>query len=267
MSLARWALRLSALEALRDQTLVGGNVRDSDFTALTFDPQTGVAMQAERPFVLIYTDDGRADATDARSLRQNGTIEFILEFGAATPMFDTDEATGETTITGVNIPLADAAMELMLDLLDRQIADVLTGPGAWADIWRSLSMSVGTIERRRTVQADQGIRLAARQIRMAIDVMPDPVKRQPFAPTSVWERLRVLIAADRPDLSAALGMFLGYQEVAVTPEMIRASRGLTEAAAEALGIMPFHAEAPGALIGEMQIDETVEVGSQDVSGA
>lgn len=257
MSLARWALRTAAVEALRGATLVGDNVRDSDFSALTIEADGSARTSEDRPFILVYTDDGTANDADLRDLRQNGTVDFVCEFGIASPMIEADDHTGESYIAGINIPMTDSAMELALDLVDRQITARLVANAPWADLWRSLSDSTVKIERRRTSSADGGVRLAARQLRLTLDVKPDPVVGQPLAETSVWARFAALIAADRPGYSATVSAFLGTEEDALTFDQINASRGLTDAEGRALNTGPQYPTLPDAIIEEMPIEAEV----------
>lgn len=240
MSLARFALRTSALHALRDATLVGDNVRDSDITAIDVSSDGALRTDEDRPFILIYTDDGTAEDADLRDLRENGLTDFVCEFGIASAMTSTNEQ-GETTIVGVNVPGTDANFEMTLDIIDRQIVAALTGPAPWADLWRRLSRKVTRIERRRAASAEDGTRVAARQLRIRLDAIPDPAWGQPLAPTSVWLSFADALADADPDAAAVLGAFLGDQDPALTADLIRRARGHTFGEARHLGYGPFHA--------------------------
>ncbi|SHE79099.1 hypothetical protein SAMN05444339_10272 [Loktanella atrilutea] len=240
MSFARWVLRTAAVQALRGQTLVGDNVRDSDFSALTIDGDGEARTEEDRPFILVYTDDGDAADVDLRDLRQNGTTAFVCEFGIASPMVTTNPDTGESVIEGINIPFTDAAMELTLDLIDRQITTALTGPGRWADIWRRTHGSTKKIERRRTSTSDHGVRLAARQLRIMIEALPDPVPGQDVTPTSVWRLFSDAVTELNPAMAEIVNKFLGVGLPYLDHEIVASSRGNTAAEALHLGYGPIY---------------------------
>ncbi|EYD71807.1 hypothetical protein [Limimaricola hongkongensis] len=257
MSFARFALRASAVRALRGATLVGDNVRDSDFGAIDIAGDGSLRTDQDRPFVLVYTDDGEATETDLRSLRQNGAVDFVCEFGIAAAMTVLDEETGASHIAGISMPPTDANFELTLDMIDRQIVAALTGQGVWAEIWRRLSLSVTKIERRRAAASDEGMRLAARQMRVRLDLLPDPVAGQPMAPGAVWADFVAAITAEDAVLGDVAASFLGGQDTALTYDMLRAGRGHTEAEGRALGYGPFHPGHPEYLITDPRIETDV----------
>lgn len=240
MSLCRLALRHCAVKALTGQTIVGANVTDSDFGALDLTPDGQMQTDRDRPFVLIYTDESRATETDLRSLRQNGELDFVIEYGVASAMTEIDPETGESVIAGVNIPATDANFEAALDLMDRQVMAILAGADGWAELWRNLTDGVTKIERRRRASADEGMRIAARQTRITVAAKPDPVQGQALADTSIWARFMAAIEGDpvEPMVQAMLG--------AAQPDWktIIAGRGMTEGEAKALGF-PEHGTIEG----------------------
>jgi hypothetical protein len=253
MSFARFALRTAAVHALLGRTLVGTNVRDSDISAIDIAGDGSLRTDQDRPFVLVYTDDSTAEEADLRNLRQNGTLDFVAEFGIATAMTDTNER-GESTVVGFNLPATDAAFELVLDMLDRQIVTALTGSSPWGDLWRRMSNAVSRIERRRAASTDNGTRIAARQLRIRLEVRPDPVWGQPLAPTSIWrEFLTALQGADAP-LAAVASGFLGPQGAEVTTEIVRAAHGHTVREARDMGYAPFHPGGEAYVIREAVVE-------------
>lgn len=232
MSLCRLALRHCAVKALTGQTIVGANVTDSDFGALDLTPDGQLSTDRDRPFVLIYTDESTASDADMRSLRQNGALDFVVEYGVASAMTEIDPETGESVIAGVNIPATDANFEAALDLMDRQVMAILSGADGWAELWRGLIDRVEKIERRRRASADDGMRIAARQTRITVMAKPDPAAGQALADTSIWARFMAAIEGDpvEPMVQAMLG--------AAQPgwEAVIAGRGMTEGEASAAGI-------------------------------
>jgi hypothetical protein len=253
MPVVQFGLRVAAVEALKGATLVGDNVRDSDFAAIDIAGDGNLRTNQDRPFIVVYTDEAEVNKADTRDMRQNGTVDFVCEFGAATPMAQTDPETGESVIAGVDIPATDAALEMALDLVDRQIGNALTDPeSAWTALWQRLSDRVDKIERKRAVTADNGVRLAARQLRIRLECKPDPVFGQPLAEGAVWTELRAAIAADRPELVSTYDAMLGAEQAEVSIDMIRRAFGQTMGQARRLGYGPRWVEHPDAAV------ETVE---------
>lgn len=92
------------------------------------------------------------------------------------------------------VPATDDAFEFYLDVVGRQVVNALSDPdNAWAEIWRRLSGSIIKIERKRTSDAT-GARIAAHQLVITLDLLPDPVFGEPVAETSVWAQFLALLA-------------------------------------------------------------------------
>ena len=269
MSVARLALRISALQAIKDRTFVAGNVRDSDMGAIDIAGDGALKSSADAPFVVIYTDDSKAEETGLRDLRQTGMLDLVLEFGITAAMFTLDKTTGVSSITGPGgVSNTDAGFEATLDLIDRQVVSALTDPdNEWAELWRRLSDKVVKVERKRAVNAEDGNRLAFRQVRMTLAVKPDPVAGQPLADSSVWSSFKALVDRDVSDLSDMVSAMLGLPGVEVTYGMLQRSRGNTAGEARALGYAPFYPSAPDALIKTPIVTETISGGGSDVDPA
>lgn len=251
MSLARFALRVATVEALRGRTMVGTNVRDSDMSAIDVAADGSLRTAEDRLFVLVYTDDGRSSETPLRDLHSNGEVDLVLEFGIATPMVQTDPDTGESVISG-SVPATDDAFEMTLDIIDRQIASALTGEGLWPTIWKRLSSRVVKVERRRAVNAEQGVRFAARQVLVTLDLKPDPVMGAPLG--GVWQEFATALADARPDLSPIVEAMLGTATLDLTVQQVRERFGHTPRESTALGYGPFHLGGEDYAIEEPVID-------------
>lgn len=202
--LSRIALRLAAVQALKGRTLAGENVLDSHIGALDIDENANLATDQNRPFVAVYVERAKVEgAIELRDLRKSGTTEFIIEVGISEKMTAKNPETDEITVIGLGIPVTDDAMELYLDLLGRQVVDVLTDPeNAWAEIWRSLSCGLARVERKRTADAGNGVRIAAHQLVVSLDLVADPVKGDPLRSGSAMARF---LAACRASGNADLG--------------------------------------------------------------
>ena len=177
MSLARIALRIAAVEAIKDQTLVGENVLDSPNGALDIQADGTLRTDEDRPFVSVYTDTGTADSITGRSLIENGSCVLVIESGISMAMTETNSETDVSEIVGVSIPPSDRAFEFYLDVVQRQVLDALSDPdNAWAEIYRSLHYSVTKVEIGGRRNTDDGQRLAGHQIRITLNLIDDPVR-------------------------------------------------------------------------------------------
>lgn len=174
MSLVRIALRMAVVEALKGRTLVGDNVLDSRIGVIEVGKDGGTQTNQTKPFIAVYTGAGKTDVRDLRSLIGNGETWLILELGVTAKMSAVDPLTDESVLLA-NIPVTDDAMELLLDLAVREISLALTeDDNPWADIYRGLTNRVLGIE-VEPFRSDEGQRLAARQVRIKLDLIDDPV--------------------------------------------------------------------------------------------
>lgn len=177
MSLNRIAARIAAVQALRGRTLVGDNVLDSQIGALDVAADGSLRTEEDRPFISVYTDAAKIDGDEAalRAFVVNGETEFVFEAGVTAAHVETD-GTGVSTIYP-GIPGTDAAFEVHLDLTMRQIGDALSDPeNEWAEIFRKFISHFVKVERARTSGAENGVRLAAQQLRVTAVLRPDPVR-------------------------------------------------------------------------------------------
>ena len=255
MPVVQFALRIAAVEALKNATLVGSNVRDSDFAAIDIAGDGALRTDQDSPFIVVYTDDAEVNDADTRDMRQNGTVDFVCEFGAATPMAQTDPETGESVIAGIDIPATDAALEMALDLIDRQIGNALSAPTSeWTRLWQKLSDRIEKIERKRAVTAENGVRLAARQLRIRLACKPDPVFGQPLVEGSVWSGLRAAMLADRAELVPTYDAMLGTEQAELRIDDIRRAFGQTMGQARRLGYGPQWVDHPEATIDTVEVE-------------
>lgn len=240
MSIGRIALRIVTVEALRGNTSVEGNVLDSEIGSIDVAADDSLRTNQQKPFISVYTDGAKADDLGSgRRLWVNGLTELLIETGITASMTETDQETGESTIIGFGIPAADAALELFLDVVDRQVVAVLMDPdNVWSEIWRGLVHSIAKVERRRTADAETGTRMAAHQQCIVCDILPDPVYGAEIAPTSLWQKLLDQMAVvDHPYLPS-LRNLLGIDVVQSKTSEQRRRFGLTLDEARALCDMP-----------------------------
>lgn len=188
MSIGRIALRLTAVEALKNQTSVDNNVLDSQNGALESVADGSLTTDQEKPFIAVYTETGKNKAPDFRSLRSNVQIDMLFEFGVTFAM-STENDRGESEIVP-GLVATDAGMEFFLDCVARDISKALTDEAnEWAEIWRGLVLSLSEVERKRIGNEANGVPLAAHQLRIRVDAVADPVFGQSLAAGSIWQKL------------------------------------------------------------------------------
>lgn len=188
--LARTALRMAAVEALRSKTLVGDNVLDSEIGALDVAADGALRTNEDKPFIAVYTEASRAEGSmllEQRALHRSGSIEIVFEFGVTAAMLTTDPETGESVVVP-GLPMTDRAIEFYLDCVGRQIVNALTDPSdAWAELFRALSSRITKIDRRRAMASgDTATRMAAHQLVIAVDLLSDPIYGEELS--GVWVR-------------------------------------------------------------------------------
>lgn len=247
--LARIALRIATIEALKGKTLVGTNVLDSQISALDVSADGSIRTDQERPFVSVYVDGSKVeDRIDLRALHRSGPTELTIEAGVSMAMMDTDPDTKVSTVVGIGIPATDPAMEFFLDCVGTQIVTALTDPGsAWAEIWRGLSSSIVRIERKRTSDAASGARIAAHQLVITLDLLPDPVFGEPIAGRSIWAKFFAQMEAVEHPYLTTLQSLVGSPDGVLAHEAQRRRFGMTLEEARALmdiAVQPAEATEP-----------------------
>ncbi|HEV2504402.1 MAG TPA: hypothetical protein VGV39_15090 [Mesorhizobium sp.] len=234
--LARLAQRIAAIEALKGRTFVGANVLDSQIGALDVAADGSIRTDRDQPFIAVYTDVSKADGQQdhLRALHRSGATDLTIEVGIAASMTELHPETGETVIVGLGIPVTDPAMEFYLDCIGRQVVNALTDPrNAWAEVWRGLSSGINRVERRRASDAT-GVRIAAHQIVVNTDLLPDPVFGEPVAATSIWTKLLAQMeATNHPQREMVLSL-IGDPDGVLEHEAQRRRFGMTLDEARAL---------------------------------
>ncbi len=211
MSLMRIALRIAAVEALKGRTLVGNNVLDTPNGALDIQADGSLRTEEDKPFVSVYTDQGKAEGIAGRSLTENGLCDIIFEMGISSAMLEINEETEETVLVGINIPGSDRNREFYLDIVERQIGDALNDPSnVWADIYRGLHHRVVKVEYAGARNTEDGQRLAGHQKRLSVELGDEPEKGVPLDERSAFMRfLNALDASGDRSYQAQAAMMRG----------------------------------------------------------
>lgn len=244
MSLVRIALRIAVIEALKGRTLVAGNVLDSQIAAIAVAGDGSIRTDQDRPFIAVYTDRAKVEpGTEPRSLIENGLTELHLEMGIAASMTMTGENGESVVVEG--IPATDSGFEFTLDLVARQIADVLSDPeNSWAEVYRLLVNRVARVERSRAASDTIGVRMAGHQITLLLDLVDDPLPGQPIEGTSAFGMFLALAdASDDELLVQRAALMRGQIEDGQFAQAARRLLGLTDGEALVLGVEPSDPEA------------------------
>lgn len=260
MSIIRTVIRMTAVGAIRSAyTWAQDRVYDSDNTPLA-DALKG--MDVPKPYIVVYTDtDNKLDinGVDVYSVKRNLslTVEIAVASGIKT-------IEGVTTI---DLPHTDAAMELILDIVEGQTFTALFGDvhNEWCELLKRLVVNVERIPSERGGRAVQGVRWAARRSTFVLDTMDDfpmgVVSEDGYVVNDFIALARTL--PDNNDLHHAANVIdLVINKTAYpTWEQAQAWLGLTLAGIRATGIAPL-ADLPGVAIdgepGVSIVDNQVE---------
>lgn len=230
MSLARLALRIATVKALRGHTWAGDMVRDSEIG-----PIDDAAQDKEIPFVVVYTDDSEGEVSGTDLFAHDGKQCLVIEVGVTTRM-----KPGRSGPGGWAIPTTDAGMEMTIDAIERQIKLALTDPAnPWGEFWRKLVLSIDMRKSQRGAAAKDGVRFAGRQIVLDVDLPRDPAPGRPLGP--IWADFLALCAADA-DLAGQVDALRALATGGSTNwpdwQSVRAAYGLSLDRARALQIAP-----------------------------
>ena len=248
MSLARIALRIAAVEALKGQTLVGDRVLDSPNGAIDVQADGSLRTDESRPFISVYTDSGSANGLTGRSMVENGETVIVFEFGISAAMLEKDEDTGAMEMVGIEIPASDSAYEFALDIVQRQITDALTDPdNTWAEIYRGMHFAVTKTEYAGARNTSDGQRLAGHQMRVTVQLLPDPVKGDPLEAGTPFADFLVAMEASENAVHQAQAEMIRSVLIGENEDWQNLQRrhGMTAAELAALGRAPLIATLDG----------------------
>ena len=202
MSLARIALRITAVEALKGRTRALKNVLDSEIGIIDSDKGGTVTIESDQYFIAIYTDAGKTQVGDneLRSLLLNGRTEIMFETGVTASMGVPDPDSGENRLPEIGIPDTDGNFEFTLDLISREIVQALTDPdNAWGQLFLSFVYRTVSTERTRVGNIADGVRLAAHQTKIIVDLIDDPEPKCPLDPDAPFARFIALALASEDE--------------------------------------------------------------------
>lgn len=182
--LIRAALRISALEAI-DKVAMNCDLRDSQIAA--FDASS--LPKADLPFVAVYTDED-----------QKLTIIIGITAGAGTTTADGNNQVVDAG--GSSIPVTDAGMEFVLDVLEWRIRQALvdeTCPWAeWFNRVGSPDLKSAKSVRGAMRDKESNIPFAGREITLPLaHSVRDPFLGEAIDALPVWQQFFALLETDQ----------------------------------------------------------------------
>ncbi len=262
MSIARTAVRVAAVKAITGRTLAGPRVADS-----AIEPIDVAVGEVRLPLVTVTTDDDTIDThgRDAWSGRRD--LDLVIEMAVATEVKD----------GGFTIPQTDAGFEWTLDIMEHQIERALFDEGTpWGAVFMMLVPRIHKRVSRRGASAERGVRFAARQLVLTVDVIATPEQGAEVDPGTGYGRLLALMAED-PELVKFGELLRGLIEQPQRPGWKRAAEaaGLTRESAEAIGIAPLDPTEQGEppileraeIDGDLNIIETIRGRGASLTGS
>lgn len=189
MSLSRLGMRIAAARALRGATLAEDRVFDS-----MIDPMQLTTGDGE-PALVVTTDDHNVSA-DGRDLTGgNHSCDLVIEMLIASQTAIPGTDGGQTV--EITVPHVDEGMEVVLDLMEAQVARALSGgDGVWPSVWRAMVPRIEARSSRRGASAESGVRFAARQLILTCDLVADPVPGAEPPADHAFGRLLAAMDAD-----------------------------------------------------------------------
>ncbi len=250
MSLTVMAIRIAAVQALKSGvSLVDGNVLDSQISAIDHTADGQLTTEQQKPFIAVYTDSAKTTEMAQTGTRSNGRVEIVFNFGVALTMAQTDKATG-AAIVAEGLPATDAHFEAVLDVIGVQIARALDSPdNPWAQVFRDFVQTSISKACMRSSSASQGVRLAAGQTKLLVDVFSDPILGQPLSLDGPWGRFMALMEAENLSQLALFRTLLGDEIVGNYADFERLC-GMSSCDADGLQLYSF-----GGVPREVTLDE------------
>lgn len=192
MSLGRLGVRVATCRALSGATIAEARVFDS-----AIDPIDRTIAQMRAPVLIVTTDDHAAETVSGRDVQgAAASCDLVIEAAIASRV-ELKDPDGGAAEASIEVPHTDEGMELMLDLLEHQVlATLLEGRNPWAAAWLAMVPRIHKRHSRRGADSDKGVRFAARQIVLSIDLVEPPVTGAQVPENSAWSGLLSLMDAD-----------------------------------------------------------------------
>lgn len=231
MSLSRLTMRIAAARALRGATLAEDRVFDS-----AIDPLDHAIAEDRRPLIVVYTDDHSTELRGRAAESGPAECALILEVAIASRVL----MPGGVGDVEIAIPHTDEGLELSLDIIEHQaVAALARGHSQWSRVWQGLVPRITQRQSVRAASTENGVRFAARQVRIACDLTEAPMPGKALPEGGAWAPALAALEAD-PDLEALAGIIRALIEGETVADWRRAAAalGISTDAAAGLGIAP-----------------------------
>ncbi|MFO1150999.1 MAG: hypothetical protein U1E62_21705 [Alsobacter sp.] len=229
MSLARLALRLATIRALRGATFAEDRVFDSAILGIDF-----VEEHERMPVLVVTTDDDEGDVEGIDLAAADRKVDLVIEMAVGTFVKVDDNVR-------MTIPHTDEGLELSLDLMGRDVLRALqAGDSEWSLLWRAFALRIDTVTARRGSDSKDGLRFAARQLVITVQPLAEPPFGQGVA-AGPWATFLTALRLDPQFLTIA---DLVEASIAGTPlpdwRQAEAALGLTRQGVAGIGLAPVY---------------------------
>ena len=204
MSVVRQLLQISAVQALRGRTLAKENVHDSTISALP-----DVMKRTRLPILIVSIEeaDHQANGNDRGFFGRTAELKMQVQSAIFELTKTKSEDGGADDVLEYTLGETDAAMEAMLNIIDREWRSALTDPrNIRADVFRGLVTRIGRVQDMRAVDPELSRRHALRLTQVELSVIGEPVPGDPVSPA----------------IEAGLAMLEGMADYAETAQRWRA---------------------------------------------
>lgn len=235
MSLVALAMRLTLTQALAGKTLAGAAVYDSNVVDL----DKLIAKDETKLVITIATDEqeGTFDgyAYDISRRKLDLVIEIAAAQGIVEEIPSENENAPPDTALLVEVKPSDAGLEMIVDLIVRQIMATMQAGDGWADLFRTVAGMPVKFTSKRGAGWEKGPRFAARQIVITYEPLAEPPLGLP--PAFFWARLITKFEEQEGKLAEYAPLLAKIIEGTPIPEwrQLQADLGLSDDAARAHG--------------------------------
>lgn len=263
MSLIRIAARMCLVEALKDNTLAAGNVLDSAIGAFQVKADGSLRTDQDGPFLAIYTDAAKSTPNGLRGLTANGDTDILIETGVTAAMaVENDDGEGE--FVQVGIPETDASYDYLIDLIMHQVTIAINDPeNPFAQLFISFVCSVKSVEIARVGNANDGVKLAGRQVKLRVELIDDPEIGQPLATGIPFDNFLTTFEASTDATQVAKASAMRAMVTGQDDDLKATQRylGLTADEMQKLGLAPLVLNEEGST--PVVTEATIEIDGRD----
>lgn len=203
MSLACFALRVCAVNAIRHRTAAGERVFDSSVA-----PMNAMEDSGRRSVIIVSSDDYRTTAE-----RETPSARDFLSPKTVNLSFETLIGSFVTVKSGdggeFRIPHTDEGLELSINLIERQVLRALaSGDNEWSSLFLKFAPTLVDTASKRGAGSTDGNKFAARLTTISIATLSDPPFGEVPDPATPWGRFITALRAD-PNLPGVGDLILG----------------------------------------------------------